>query len=154
MDILVQIKTWSQEHLQAHLFVVDVEQKLGSRKISVFVDGDKGILLEECRQLSRFLSQKLDEQEYGDKPYTLEVSSPGVEKAMKYLRQFGKHLGRELLIKLKANSELSGKLISLDSDTITIQLKDNKKGYKVSEPVIKIINFADVAECFVQVSFN
>ncbi|MFY7735102.1 MAG: ribosome maturation factor RimP [Bacteroidia bacterium] len=154
MDIIEQLKVWANEHLASHLFLVSIEQKLGSKKISVFVDGDNGVTIEECRLLSKHLSGHLDEMEYGEEPYTLEVSSPGAENSLKLFRQYNKHVGRELLITLTQNTELLGRLESIEGDILTLHLKDKKKDYKAKETILKQIKFNDIKESVVQLSFK
>jgi ribosome maturation factor RimP len=152
MEIVSQIKEWTEAFLPQELFLVDIETKIGSSKISIFIDGDQGVDIPACQKLSRHLSDKLDEQNYGEEPYYLEVSSPGADSPLLKFRQYPKHIGRELFVKLKAETELTGKLISVTEDTITIALKDKKKGY-LNAPE-KSIPFADVAEASVILSFK
>ncbi len=154
MDIIEQLTVWANEHLASHLFLVSIEQKLGSKKISVFVDGDNGVTIEECRLLSKHLSGHLDEMEYGEEPYTLEISSPGAENPLKLFRQYNKHVGRELLITLTQNTELLGRLESIEGDVLTLHLKDKKKDYKAKETILKQIKFNDIKESVVQLSFK
>jgi ribosome maturation factor RimP len=154
MDILEKLTNLTNEYLASHLFLVTIEQKVGSQKVSVFVDGDNGVSIDECRLLSKHLSSHLDEMEYGDEPYTLEISSPGAENPLKLFRQYTKHIGRELLITLNHNTELLGKLESIDGDVLTLHLKDKKKDYKAKEIILKTINFGDIKEGVVQLSFK
>jgi len=154
MQIVDQIKEWSAEVLEPSVFVVDVEFKPGGGKLLVLIDSDGPLTIEQCRALNRHLSNKLDEADYGETPYTLEVSSPGVDRPLLLLRQFQKHIGREFKMVLKAKTELLGKLIALDNEVLTLHLKDKKKAYLAKEPVIKELSLADIETAFVQVSFN
>ncbi len=152
MDIVAQITEWTDGFLTGELFLVEVENREGSEKISVFIDGDTGIDIPACQKLSRFLSEKLDEQNYGEHPYYLEVSSPGADSPLIKFRQYPKHVGRELLVKLKDNTETSGKLVSVTNEAITIAIKDKKKGY-VNAPE-QTITFADINEASVILAFK
>lgn len=154
MQIVDQIKEWSAEVLEPSVFVVDVEFKPGGGKLLVLIDSDGPLTIEQCRALNRHLSNKLDEADYGETPYTLEVSSPGVDRPLLLARQYQKHIGRELKITLKAKTELLGRLLEINGDTLTLQLKDNKKAYQAKEPIHKAILMSDIEEAFVQVSFN
>lgn len=154
MNIVEQIKEWSAEVLDPSVFVVDVEFKPGGGKMLVLIDSDGPLTIEQCRSLNRHLSNKLDETDYGDTPYILEVSSPGVDRPLKLGRQYGKHVGRELKVKLKAQTELLGKLLSLDETGMTLLLKDKKKVYQAKEPIEKRITFDEIEETYVMVSFN
>lgn len=152
MEITTQITDWSNAFLPEGLFLVGVDQKAGSQKISVFIDGDKGVDIADCQKLSRHLSEKLDELDYGAEPYYLEVSSPGADKPLRVQRQYPKHVGRELVVKLLAETELTGRLEQVTDVGIVLALKDKKKGYK--DATEKAITFAEIAEASVILSFK
>lgn len=152
MDIVQELAEWTTQLLPEHLFLVEVEQKQGSRKISVFIDGDQGVTIEDCRVLAKSLNAKLDELDYGQEAYMFEVSSPGTDRPLKLRRQFQKHIGRELLVKLIGNNEIQGKFDQMSEEGITLLLKDKKKGYKDAPE--KFIPFDQVAEANVQISFK
>ncbi len=152
MDIIRQIAEWSNGFLEKSMFVVDIEQKPGSNKICVYIDGDDGIKIDSCRLLARHLSEMLDEMDYGENAYYLEVSSPGAERPLAMPRQYTKHVGRELLVKMHAQTELLGRLKSIEEDAILIELKDKKKAYKDAKE--KRIPFEEIASTMVQLSFK
>lgn len=154
MQILEQIKEWSAEVLDPSVFIVDIEYKPSAGKLLVLIDSDGPLTIEQCRSLNRHLSNKLDELDFGEVPYKLEVSSPGVDRPLFLQRQYLKHVGRELQVKLKAKTELLGKLISVEGDNIQLQLKDKKKAYQAKEPIFKDLLISDIEEALVMVSFN
>ncbi|MEI6509066.1 MAG: ribosome assembly cofactor RimP [Bacteroidota bacterium] len=153
MNIVQQLTNWTNEFLPPHLFLVEVEQMQGSKKIAVYIDGDNGVRIEDCRVLSKSLNAKLDEMEFEAEPFYFEVSSPGVDKPLIMMRQYPKHIGRELMIKLKSNTELFGKLTAVNSNSITIMFKDKKKGY-LPNATQKEIAIDEIAESIVQISFK
>jgi ribosome maturation factor RimP len=75
---------------------------LGKRKIlRIFIDKDGGVSVENCASASRYLSEELDKEEYSkliDSAYTIEVSSPGLDRPLKNTRDFERNLGRTLRI--------------------------------------------------------
>ena len=137
MQIVEQVKEWSAEVLEPSVFIVDIEYKPSGGKLLVMIDSDESLTIEQCRKLNKHLSNKLDELDFGDTPYKLEVSSPGIDKPLLLERQYPKHVGRELQITLKAKTELLGKLIAFANGVLTLHLKDKKKAYNAKEPVIK-----------------
>ena len=153
MNIVQNLTEWTNEFLSASLFLVEVEQKQGSKKIAVLIDGDKGVTIEDCRLLSKSLNAKLDEIEFEAEPFYFEVSSPGVDKPLVLRRQYLKHVGRELSIKLKSNTELFGKLTEVKPESITLMFKDKKKGY-LPNATQKEISFDEISEAIVQISFK
>ena len=154
MQIAEQIIEWSKEVLEPEVFVVEIEHKNAGGKLMVFLDSDGPLTIEQCRKFGKFLSLKLDEVDFGLIPYTLEVSSPGVDRPLVLPRQYQKHIGRELKIVLIEKSELIGRLVSVEELGITLQLKDKKKAYNVVEPTVKVIGYGDIESAVVQVSFN
>jgi ribosome maturation factor RimP len=152
MDIITQLTTWTNELLPAHLFLVEVEQKQGAKKISVYIDGDAGVNIEDCRVLAKALNAKLDELDFGNEAYMFEVSSPGIDRPLKLQRQYAQHVGRELLVKLVGQNDLLGRLESMNETGIVLSLKDKKKGYKDAPQ--KEVGFGEIAQANVQISFK
>jgi ribosome maturation factor RimP len=154
MQIVEQVKEWSAEVLEPSVFIVDIEFKPNGGKLLVMIDSDEALTIEQCRKLNKHLSNKLDELDFGDTPYKLEVSSPGIDKPLLLARQYPKHIGRELQVTLKAKTELVGKLTAFEGEMLTLHLKDKKKAYNAKEPVIKEIALSDIETALVMVSFN
>jgi ribosome maturation factor RimP len=154
MDIVDKITEWSLEVLEPSVFIVGVEFKPGSSKLLVLIDSEGPLTIEQCRALNKHLSNKLDEADYGEQAYILEVSSPGIDRPLTNPRQFNKHVGRELKITLKSKTELVGKLIVVEENQIQLQLKDKKKAYLAKEPSYKDLLMDDIETTFVEVSFN
>ncbi|MBK7668423.1 MAG: ribosome assembly cofactor RimP [Sphingobacteriaceae bacterium] len=96
----------------SHLFLIDVKVLPGN-KIEVFVDGDNGLGINECVDLSRHIEKSLD-REVED--FSLEVSSPGATQPLKLSRQYIKHVGRDLELKLNDGTTASGTLLEIGSD--------------------------------------
>lgn len=154
MQVIELIKSWGQEFLPETVYVVEVDFKPGSKKLSVFLDSDEALTIEQCRQFNKIISEKLDELDFSEQAYTLEVSSPGVDKPLRLFRQYHKHIGRELQIKLNSQTIILGKLLSIEAEVLNILLKDPKKAYQSKTPSEKSIHFSDIEEAKVMVSFN
>lgn len=154
MNIEQEIKNWGAAFLPENVFVVDVEYKSTGRKLAVFLDADDALTIEQCRLFNRHISEKLDEVDFGETPYTLEVSSPGVDRPLVLPRQFFKHMGREVKVRLLDNSEFLGKITIVNENGFTIILKDEKKGYNAKTMEEKEIIFSELDEAVVQINFN
>ena len=108
-----------------HLFLVDLKILLGNR-IEVFIDGDNGVGINECVDLSRHIEKSLD-REVED--FSLEVSSPGATIPLKLSRQYIKHIGRDLELKLTDGTSITGTLNEIEKDgslTLTTVTRENK----------------------------
>lgn len=95
-----------------HLFLIDVKVLPGN-KIEVFVDGDNGLGINDCVDLSRHIEKSLD-REVED--FSLEVSSPGATQPLKLSRQYIKHVGRDFELKLNDGSVFTGTLIEIGAN--------------------------------------
>lgn len=133
------------------LFLVDVKSGIGkTTKIAVLLDSDEGISIEQCAKISRELSQKLEEMEAIDSPFTLEVSSPGLEEPLKSKRQYFKNLNRQLSVTLIDGSQQKGKLIEVKDESIILGIPEKKK----QEELIIEIAFSEIKKSNIIVSFK
>ncbi len=150
MDISSEIKTHLAELLDTDEYAENflIEVRSSGSKHEVFIDGDEGVTFAKCRKISRYLEAKLEESgAVGDK-YVLEVSSPGATRPLTMWRQYSKHTGRELKVKMNDGTELKGKLTEIQDEVILLTVKD-RAGTTSHE-----VPFSDIKESVVQISFN
>ena len=132
MDDQTQISRLLQPYLQDdRLYIVDsqVAGRQGGRiKVTILLDSDTGITIEECALISRRLGAEMDEMNYfGDAPFILEVSSPGVDHPLLFPRRYVRNIGRQLVVTLTDGRVLKGQLISVADDQIVLQVEPEKK---------------------------
>lgn len=144
---------------EGRIFIVNILIKPSkvSQKVSILVDSDEGITIQECTSISRRLAKQLEELEVFAEAYTLEVSSPGLDQPLILLRQYRKNIGRNLKITLKSGEVISGKLIDAQDDLISIQLPEPKKKPKVPvDPaeMVSSINLEDISKSMIEISFK
>lgn len=128
-------------------FLVDAAVKPGNR-IAVFIDGERGITIEDCRELTRFIESKLDR---GEEDYELTVSSAGADTPMKMPRQFLKHVGRQLEVITTAGTTMKGKLIKADADAIELEHLPGKKEKQQPNTLLK---FSEIKQGKVMLAFK
>lgn len=132
-----------EELTRKDLFLVDVNIRPGNR-ISVFIDNIKGVTLEECIEVSRFIESKLDRDK---EDFELEVSSPGLDKPLKLPVQFDKNTGRPLDVVKTDGIKLTGILTARTDTGIKLQteikVKDSK-GKKHTESLETEIKFEEI----------
>lgn len=117
------------------------------RVIEVFIDGEKDISAEDCATVSREIDSELKDLLIKHPDYRLDVSSPGIDRPLKFLKQYIKHVNRRFDISYRSGEEikkLSGKLASIDGDYLTF-ISNNKE---------VIINFNNIVKANVIVSFS
>lgn len=119
--------------IEEHQFeLVDVEYvKEGSNwYLRAYIDKPGGINVDDCEAVSRRLSDLLDEKDFIEDAYILEVSSPGLGRPLKKEKDFVRSIGEEIEIRtyraINREKEFTGVLKSFDKDTIVIELEDNE----------------------------
>ena len=105
--------------------------------LRAYIDKEGGITIDDCVDVSRKLSDKLDEDDFIDGEYILEVSSPGLGRALKRERDFEKSIGREIDLKLykaiNKEKEFSGILKGYDKEKIVVEMDGEDKEYLRSD---------------------
>lgn len=145
---------YSTDEAFADCFNVEIELKPG-QKLFVFADSDTGMTFEKCQKLSRFLESHLDTNGWlGDK-YLLEVSSPGIGRPFKFLRQYHNNAGRAVEVTLTDKTRQKGILKEADeSRVVLLQKIVVKEGNKKKEVEIETaIPFDQVEKTVVQLAF-
>ena len=110
--------------------LVDVEyvKEGGTWYLRTYIDKEGGISIDDCEKVSRRLSDVLDEKDYIDDTYIMEVSSPGLGRPLKKEKDFKRSLGKEVDIRtyrmIDKQKEFTGILKDYDKDTVTIELDD------------------------------
>ncbi|MCW5911614.1 MAG: ribosome maturation factor RimP [Cyclobacteriaceae bacterium] len=155
MDTAQKIRELAEKHLaDASHFVVDVViGKHKPHKVSVFVDGDKGITIDHCSDLSRALSEELDKLDLIRENYMLEVGTPGLDQPLKLKRQFVKNTGRELKVLQKDKTMWQGKLALATEEAITLETQIKTKGKKAEIKPVEI-PYSEIEKAIVMVSFK
>ncbi|SMO58592.1 ribosome maturation factor RimP [Solitalea koreensis] len=136
----------------ANLFIVDIKV-LPNNKVMIFVDGDNGITIQKCAEISRHVGFHLEEENVIDHAYTLEVSSPGIDYPLTLQRQFSKNIGRNVLVKLVDNNKKEGKLLENSENGIKIEETVKEKGKKAQQVEVEI-PFSEINEVKVTISFK
>lgn len=114
--------------VEAHHFeLVDVEyvKEAGTWYLRVYIDKEGGIAVDDCELVSRALSDLLDQEDFVEDAYILEVSSPGLGRPLKKEKDFIRSIGKEVEIRtyrpVEKQKEFIGILTAYDEDTVTIQ---------------------------------
>lgn len=157
---LEQVEEYIREVIEEHhpdVFIVEIALHRGSRNVlSIWVDTDAGIMIDECARISRRLNQYFEESSPFNFPFRLEVSSPGVGKPLRLLRQYHKNVGRKLKVVLENGEVVKGKLEVVAEDQITLRPKPKKKKKKNEEaaPELVEVPFENIKEAKVEISFD
>ena len=124
-----------------------------SFKIIVTLDGDNGVALQDCIDISRVIENNLDREE---QDFSLEVASVGVGSPLKFVRQYKKNVGRTLIVKL-SDETIEAELVEANDNFIILSWKarEPKKVGKGKETVQKRqeIPYTEIKEAIVTVTF-
>ncbi|MDO4313419.1 MAG: ribosome maturation factor RimP [Eubacteriales bacterium] len=110
------------------LWDVEYVKEGGTWYLRAYIDKPGGIHVDDCEVVSRELSDILDEKDFIDEAYILEVSSPGLGRPLKKEKDFQKSLGKEIEIRtyrmIDRKKEFRGILREFDKNTVTIEMDD------------------------------
>jgi ribosome maturation factor RimP len=154
MNIEKRVQELVEEKIadKPNLFIVDIKM-LPNGKLTILMDGDNSIGIDDCVAISRHVGFHLEEENVIESAYTLEVSSPGVDTPLTQIRQYVKNMGRNLSIKMADGTKREGKLAGLTEDAILIEEKIKEKGKK-AEDIESIIPINQITETKVLISFK
>jgi ribosome maturation factor RimP len=97
------------------------------RLLRIVVDGDHGVSLDAAADVSRDISAVLDAGNVlGEIPYTLEVSSPGVDRPLTEPRHWRRARGRLVKVKVAGEGSVEGRVLAADTDGVTLGIADGK----------------------------
>ena len=120
------------------LWDVEYVKEGGNWYLRAYIDKPDGIGVNDCEVVSRELSDILDEEDYIEGSYILEVSSPGLGRPLKKDRDFERSMGEEVEIRtyrmIDRTKEFRGILKAYDKDSVTIEMEDSReKTFEKSE---------------------
>lgn len=135
------------------LFLIDLKISAAD-DITVILDGDDGVSLQDCLDASRAIEFNMDREEHD---FSLQVMSAGLSEPLSTPRQYAKNIGRDLKILLNDSSEIEGELGKVDDEKITLILRYRKpkevgKG-KVDVVEEKEIPYSEIKKATVVIKF-
>lgn len=119
------------EEYQFELVDVEYVKEGGSWYLRAYIDKPGGITVDDCEAVSRRLSDLLDEKDFIDDAYILEVSSPGLGRPLKKEKDFARSIGEEIEIRtfraIEHEKEFTGILRSYDKEKLVVELEDKEQ---------------------------
>ena len=155
MELMVEIEKLVEPLLEKDQFLVNIIHKGGSGcgKLLVLVDSDSGLTIDDCARISRKLSVELENHDYFDSNYLLEVSSPGIDQPLQLIRQYLKNIGKKLRIHMLDGQEIEGKLTDVQKDFIRIEKGTLSGKQKINKETLTV-SFENIRLAKVLVSFS
>jgi ribosome maturation factor RimP len=143
------------QELEARLDLFLIELKIDdSNKISIILDGDNGVNLQDCIAISRTVETNLDREE---QDFSLEVASAGISRPLQMPRQYVKNIGRKLVVKTNTGEVIEAAITAANEEQITLKwtAREQKKIGKGKETVEKSLTlpYSEIKEATVIISF-
>ncbi|MBP7897736.1 MAG: ribosome maturation factor RimP [Candidatus Planktophila sp.] len=148
-DQISELVTPAVSDLGFYLEDVHIATPGNHRIVTCIVDGDASLNLDQVTTVSRVISELLDEAAFmGETPFTLEVTSPGVDRPLTQPRHFAKNVDRLLKVIKLDGSEITGRILSnTDRDvTLTVTIK--------KETTEQTVLLSDIKRAVVEIEFN
>lgn len=149
------VKTLLDKSLEERqdLFLIDFDV-LENNAIKIVIDGDNGVLVEDCMYISRAIEHNLDREEHD---FSLVVTSSGATTPLNNSRQYKKNIGRIVNIKAVNNQKFEAKLVQADEESISLEWKTREpktigKGKVTVQKQIKL-SYSDIIETKVKIIF-
>ena len=161
----LEIRTYVANLLQEReaLFLVDILfGGTGSRrKILVTLDKATGILIDECGEFSRALGNLIEENNlFGDAPYVLEVSSPGMDRPLLVSKQYQRRIGNTLSFLLNDGAQFEAVLKNVSEEGVIVEPVPPKEKKSKKEATVALaieprtLRFEEIKKCNLIVSFK
>ncbi|CAL9308675.1 MULTISPECIES: ribosome maturation factor RimP [unclassified Streptomyces] len=136
---------------QLDLEEIEVSRVGRRRELRVIVDSDEGVELDACAELSRAISDKLDETDaMGEGEYVLEVSSPGADRPLTEHRHYVRATGRLVKFQLREGGDLVARILGVDEEGLDLEVP----GVKGRKATARRVEFPEIAKARVEIEFN
>lgn len=135
-------KLVEQKIKEDDIFIVDIRIGKGN-KIAIWVDKNKGITIDECVGISRYVENNLDRE---SEDFDLEVSSPGLDMPFKVQQQYEKNLNRMIEVVSTDGEKLKGILVTVTESGIELEYvkRSDKQKKKKTEKARREYNFDQI----------
>ncbi|MEO6683032.1 MAG: ribosome assembly cofactor RimP [Ginsengibacter sp.] len=132
-------------------FLIEIKSTPGNN-ITVLLDADDGITIERCITINRALYKHIEEKGlFPDGNFSLEVSSPGVDRPLQLHRQYLKNIGRKVEVLYSDGTKLEGTLTQVNEESIILEQQEGK-GKKMTKTEVTIL-FNEIKHTTVLITF-
>lgn len=148
-DQIAELITPALQEAGYYLEDINVVSPGNHRIVTVIVDGDAALNLDQVTVASKLVSELVDEAPFmGETPFTLEVTSPGIDRPLTLPRHFAKNVTRLLKIAQNDGVVVTGRITSNSDLDVTLSVVEKKETKDVT------ILLADIKRAVVEIEFN
>jgi ribosome maturation factor RimP len=124
---------------------VEISSAGRRRVVRVLVDKDGGVTLDDLADATRVVGDRLDETDaLGERPYTLEVTSPGIDRPLTAPRHWRRNVGRLVSFTLSDGVTVTGRIVAADDETATVDVDGQPRGF----------GYRAITKARIQIEFN
>lgn len=122
------------EEMGYELLEVEYKKEFDGMSLIFTIDSENGVAIDDCEKVNKAIDPVIDElNPTNDEPYTLVVSSPGLDRQLKTDRDLKRTIGKEVTLtlfsKIDGKKSFEGELLSFDEKTVTIRTGDGEKNF-------------------------
>ena len=114
------------EALGFELWGVEYQSHARQSLLRIYIDAEQGVSVDDCAKVSHQVSGVLDVEDPITGEYTLEVSSPGMDRPLYHLEQYSRYIGSDITIRLRIAFEgrrkFQGRLVAVEGDEVVVLL--------------------------------
>ena len=148
-DQIAELITPALQEAGYYLEEVNLVTPGNHRIVTVIVDGDTALNLDQVTVASKLVSELMDEAPFmGETPFTLEVTSPGIDRPLTLPRHFAKNLTRLLKVTKTDGVVVTGRITSNTESDVTLSVVEKKETKEV------VVALADIKRAVVEIEFN
>ena len=148
-DQIAELITPALQEAGYHLEEVNLVTPGNHRIVTVIVDGDSALNLDQVTVASKLVSELMDEAPFmGETPFTLEVTSPGIDRPLTLPRHFAKNVTRLLKVTKTDGVVVTGRITSNTDSDVTLSVVEKKETKEV------VVALSDIKRAVVEIEFN
>ena len=118
------------QSLDCEIWGIELLRQGKHSKLRVYIDREEGVNVDHCAAISRHVSDLLDVEEFSQNPYTLEVSSPGMDRILFKTEQYEQSVGEQVEVRLRfpfeGRKKFVGVLAGIEDDSALVQIDDEE----------------------------
>ena len=118
------------QSLDCEIWGIELLRQGKYSKLRVYIDREEGVNVDHCAAISRHVSDLLDVEEFSQNPYTLEVSSPGMDRILFKTEQYEQSVGEQVEVRLRfpfeGRKKFVGVLAGIEDDSALVQIDDEE----------------------------
>lgn len=129
---MVDLETLAQE-IGLEIYDTEITKENGISIFRIFITKQSGVSLDDCEKFSKILSPIFDVEPPIEGNYSLEISSPGLDRKLSKIKHYEKSIGDDVFITLKDNVKVKAKILEICGENIKFQIENEIKIFNIQD---------------------